>query len=177
MIGSALPSTSNSVSNVSLSSIQFKEQFLRLYVPLTNRVHGYDDIGIYKSIKNMWLFNCEASIDNFQKLFICKLGLFLTNGICLMSIHKNSYLWIYIPIHKKGYKQLLQNYCPVLLLLLPICSKISGKIIFNPMLDFLEENSLLGFCLSDLYQSQLLSIVHDIYASCFDLPLKWEQTS
>ena len=44
------------------------------------------------------------------------------------------------------------------------------KIIFNPMLDFLEENSLLcphqsGFRSSDSCQSQLLSIVHDIYAS------------
>ena len=38
------------------------------------------------------------------------------------------------------------------------------------MLDFLEENSLLcphqsGFCSSDSCQSQLLSIVHDIYTS------------
>ena len=44
------------------------------------------------------------------------------------------------------------------------------KIIFNPMLDFLEENSLLcphqsGFCSSDSCQSQLLSTVHDIYTS------------
>ena len=56
------------------------------------------------------------------------------------------------------------------MLLLPICSKISEKIIFNPMLDFLEENSLLcphqsGFCSSDSCQSKLLSIVHDIYVS------------
>ena len=73
-----------------------------------------------------------------------------------------------VPIHKKGDKQLLQNYCPVLLL--PICSKIFEKIIFNPMLEFLEENSLLcphqsGFRSSDSCQSQLLSIVHDIYAN------------
>ena len=54
--------------------------------------------------------------------------------------------------------------------MLPECSKIFEKIIFNPMLDFLEENSLLcphqsGFRSSDSCQSQLLSIVHDIYAS------------
>ena len=36
---------------------------------------------------------------------------------------------------KKGDKQLLQNYIPDLLL--PICSKIFEKIIFNPMLEFL----------------------------------------
>ena len=74
------------------------------------------------------------------------------------------------PIHKKVYKQLLQNHHPVSLL--PIRSKIFASIfkIFNPMLDFLEENSLLcphqsGFRSSDSCQSQLLSIVHDIYAS------------
>ena len=73
-----------------------------------------------------------------------------------------------IPVHKKGDKQLLQNYCPVSLL--PICSKIFERIVFNLMLEFLEENSHLcphqsGFSSSDSCQSQLLSIVHDIYAS------------
>ena len=73
-----------------------------------------------------------------------------------------------VPIHKKGDKQFLQNYRPVSLL--PICSKIFEKIIFNPMVDFLEEYSLLcphqsGFRSSDSFQSQLLSIFHDIYAS------------
>ena len=61
-----------------------------------------------------------------------------------------------------------QDYRPVSLL--PICSKIFEKIIFNPMLEFLDENSLLcphqsGFHSSDSCQSQLLSIVHDIYAN------------
>ena len=72
------------------------------------------------------------------------------------------------PIHKKVCKQLLQNHHPVSLL--PIRSKIFEKTIFNPMLDFLEENSLLcphqsGFRSSDSCQSQLLSIPHDIYGS------------
>ena len=73
-----------------------------------------------------------------------------------------------VPIHKKGDKQLLQNYCPVSLL--PVCSKIFDRIVFNQMLEFLEENNLLcphpsGFHSSDSCQSQLLSIAHDIYAS------------
>ena len=48
MIGSALPSTSNSVSNVSLSSIQFKDQgILKIIHSLNyNKAHGYDDISI-----------------------------------------------------------------------------------------------------------------------------------
>ena len=75
-----------------------------------------------------------------------------------------------VPIHKKGDKQLLQNYCPVSLL--PVCSKIFERIVFNPMLEFLEENNLLcphqsGFCSSDSCQSQL-SIVHDINFSFFN---------
>ena len=78
-----------------------------------------------------------------------------------------------VPIHKKGDKHLLQNYRPASLL--PICSKIFEKIIFDPMLDFLEENSLLsphqsGFRSSGSCQSQLLSIVHDIYASFAQSP-------
>ena len=51
---SALTSTTNSVSDVSLSSIQFKNQYiLKIVCSLNyNKAHGYDDI-IYKIIKNM----------------------------------------------------------------------------------------------------------------------------
>ena len=62
-----------------------------------------------------------------------------------------------VPIHKKGDKQLLQNYR--LVLLLPVCSKIFERILFNPMFEFLEENNLCphqsGFCSSDSCQGQL----------------------
>ena len=80
----------------------------------------------------------------------------------------------FVPIHKKVDKQRLQNYCPVSLLL--ICSKTFEKIIFNPILDFLEEYSLLcphqsEFHSSDSCQSQLLSIFHDIYASFDQSPI------
>ena len=78
-----------------------------------------------------------------------------------------------VPIHKKGDKQLLQNYQPVSLL--PVCSKIFTRIVFNSMLEFLEENNLFcphesGFCSCDSCQSQLLSIIHDIYASFDQIP-------
>ena len=60
------------------------------------------------------------------------------------------------------------NYQPVSLL--PICGKIFERIIFNPIFEYLEENSLLcpnqsGFHPFDSYENQLLSIVHDIYAN------------
>ena len=78
-----------------------------------------------------------------------------------------------VPIHKKGDKQLLQNYRPVSLF--TICSKIFDKIIFNLVLEFFEENSIFcphqsGFRSSDSCQSQLLSIVHDIYSNFNQIP-------
>ena len=63
-----------------------------------------------------------------------------------------------IPVHKKGDKQILDNYKPVFLL--PIFAKMY----------FLEENNLLnsnqsGFRSNGSCESQLFSIVHDIYSS------------
>ena len=73
-----------------------------------------------------------------------------------------------VPVHKKGDKQIVNNYRPVSLL--PICSKILEKIIFDSIMRFLNENKLLsdaqsGFRSSDSCEYQLLSIVHDIYKS------------
>ena len=73
-----------------------------------------------------------------------------------------------LSIDKKVDKQLLQNYQPVSLL--PICGKIFERIIFNPIFEYLEKNSLLcpnqsGFRPFDSCENQLLSIVHDIYAN------------
>ena len=71
-------------------------------------------------------------------------------------------------IHKKGDKQLLQNYRSVSLL--AICGKVFEIIVFNPTFEYLEKNSLLcpnqsGFHPFDSCENQLLSIVHDIYAN------------
>ena len=73
-----------------------------------------------------------------------------------------------IPVHKKGDKQIVDNYRPVSLL--PIFGKTFEKLLFNSIMDFLEENNLLnsnqsGFRPNDSCESQLLSIVHDIYSS------------
>ena len=46
-----------------------------------------------------------------------------------------------VPIHKKGDKQTLKNYCPVSLL--PICGKILEILIFNEMFKFFIENELI----------------------------------
>ena len=73
-----------------------------------------------------------------------------------------------VPIHKKGDKQILQNYRPVSLL--PICGKILERLMFNEMFEFFIENKLVsysqsGFKLGDSCINQLLSITHEIYSS------------
>ena len=69
-------------------------------------------------------------------------------------------------IHKKGDEQLQQNCHQVSLF--PVCSKILERIVFNPILEFLEENNILrpyqsGFHSSESCQSKLLSTLHDIH--------------
>ena len=71
-----------------------------------------------------------------------------------------------VPAHKKHDKQLIKNYRPVSLL--PICSKIFEKVIFNSLFKYLDDNNLLnsnqsGFRPGDSCVHQLLSITHEIY--------------
>ena len=75
------------------------------------------------------------------------------------------------PIHKKNDKQLISNYRPISLL--PICSKIFEKIIFNQLYSFLKTNSLItnhqsGFQPGDSTTNQLLDLVDTIHKS-FDV--------
>ena len=53
-----------------------------------------------------------------------------------------------VPVHKKGDKQIVNNYRPVSLL--PICSKILEKIIFDSIMRFLNENKGMLSLVSDL---------------------------
>ena len=75
---------------------------------------------------------------------------------------------IIVPIFKKGAKQNIKNYRPVSLL--PICSKIFERIIYDNMLKYFFDNNLItpkqsGFRPGDSYINQLLSITHDIFTS------------
>ena len=45
-----------------------------------------------------------------------------------------------IPVNKENRKQLVDNYRPISLL--PICSKIFEKLLFNNIYEFLDENCL-----------------------------------
>ena len=46
------------------------------------------------------------------------------------------------PIHRKGGKQIVDNYRTVSLL--PVCGKIFERLIFNSLYQFLEEHNLLS---------------------------------
>ena len=71
-----------------------------------------------------------------------------------------------VPVHKKSNEQINNNYRPALLL--PICTKVSEKIIFNCLFKYLDTNSLLnnnqsGFHRGDSCVHPLPSVMHDVY--------------
>ena len=79
-----------------------------------------------------------------------------------------------VPIFKKGDKQNIKIYRPISLL--PICSKIFERIIYDNMLKYFLGNNIIspkqsGFRTGDSCISQLLSIIHDIFTS-FDNSLE-----
>ena len=120
-----------------------------------NKTHGYDDISIRSLTK------CDSSI-------VKPLSIIFKNCLQSRSFTNNWKKSNFVPIHKKGDKQLLQNYQPVSLL--PICSKIFERIILNFIFQCLEKNSLpcpnqSGFRPFDSSENQLVSIVHDTYVN------------
>ena len=71
-------------------------------------------------------------------------------------------------VHKKGNRQSLKNYWAISLL--PICSKIFQRLIYNEMFTFFAENNLIssnqsGFRSGDSCVNQLLAITHEICKS------------
>ena len=126
--------------------------FLKIINALNiNKAHGHDDISI-RMIKSIVKPLCTI----FKNCI---------NTGTFPDFWKRSNI---IPVHKKGDKQIANNYRAVSFL--PIFSKISEKLLFNSIMGFLEENNLLssnqsGFRSNGSCESQLLSIVHDIYSS------------
>ena len=154
---SVLPNSIQDVSAARLSSFSFDEEvILKIINALNiNKARGHDDISI-RMIKL-----CSKSV--VKPLFIIFKNCIDTGTI--PNIWKRSNI---IPVHKKGDKQIVGNYRPVSLL--PIFGKMLEKLFFNSIKNFLEENNLLnsnqlGFRSNDSCESQLLSIVYDIYSS------------
>ena len=61
-----------------------------------------------------------------------------------------------VPVHKKNSKQLVNNYR--LVSLLPICSKIFEKVIFDSIFNFMIQNNLLNSCQSGFRSNDLVLI-------------------
>ena len=71
---------------------------------------------------------------------------------------------------RKNDKQILSNYG--LVSLLPVCSKMFERPIYNSMYKHISDNNLLspnqsGFCTGDLCVNKLLSMTYDTF-HCFD---------
>ena len=123
-----------------------------------NKAHGHDKI----SIRILKL--CADSLCRPLELIFKDS---LTNGIFPSDWKKGSI----VLAHEKNDKQCLNNYRTISLL--PICSKIFERLIFNEMFEFFIENDLIshhqsGFKPGDSCINQLLSITHEIHQSFDD---------
>ena len=91
----------------------------------------------------------------------------LFQNILDISIYPNSWKLANVtPIFKKGDKKIVSNYRPISLL--PVCSKIFEKLVFNHVYDYLKRNNLLtvnqsGFRPGDSTTNQLLFLVNEIH--------------
>ena len=108
--------------------------------------------------------------------FVCFKWLFKPLSIIFRNCLKAGYFptaWKkanVVPVRKKGNKQILNNYRPVSLL--PICSKLFEKIIFDTIfqqtVNKLLNSNQSGFMPSDSFIHEFISVTHEIYAS-FDV--------
>ena len=127
-----------------------------------NKAHGHDDISI-------------RMLNLSQKSILKPLRLIFEN--CLRTrLFLDQLKKVNFPIHKKGDKQLIENYRPVSLL--PICDKVYERLIFNSLFNYFIENNLLsphqsGFIPGDSCVQQLIPVTHEIY-NAFDCNLSLE---
>ena len=154
---SVLPSSINPITDQYLANTEFtKDDIKRIICKLDpNKAHGHDTISI-----RMLRMSGDAIIEPLFKIFknCLKCGIFPDDW-------KKRNI---VPIFKKGDKQNIKNYCPVSLL--PICSKIFERIIYDNMLKCFLDNNLIspkqsGFRPGDSCINQLLSITRDIFTS------------
>ena len=131
MNNSKLPGKVTYSSATRLTSLKFdNNDVLKIIRSLNvNKAHGHDGISI-RMIKI-----CDESL--VQPLSLIFKGC-IDTGVYPDTWRKSNI----VPVHNTGDKQTVNNYRPVFLL--PICSKILEKIIFDPIMRFLNENKLLN---------------------------------
>ena len=160
---SELPNSLLFLAEKRLSNVQIlNENIIKIINNLDpNKAHGHAMISI-------WMLKlCGLSL--------CK-PLFIVFKSCLSQM-KFPMEWKkanMVPIHTKNDKQCIKNYRHVSLL--PICSMIFERLLFNELYKFLNENDLLssnksGFRPGGSWINQLLSITLEIYQS-FDNDLE-----
>ena len=147
--GSSLPISQTTETVTRLSNITIDtDTIIKLIRSLDpNKAHGCDGI----SIRMLKL--CATSVSK-------PLHILFNNSVrneCFLNEWKKANN---ISVHKKGDRQIIKNYRPVLLL--PICSKIFENITLNSLFKYLENNKLLncnqsGFRPGDSCLHQLLS--------------------
>ena len=130
---SKLPLQLHFLTDKCLSIIKFvNNDILKIIQNLKpNKAHGHDKISI-------WMLKlCGDSLCRPLELIFKD----LTNGLFPSDWKKDNI----VPVHKKNDKQCLNNYQPISLL--PICSKIFKRLIFNKMFEFFIENDNLNISL------------------------------
>ena len=145
-----LYATDHRISEVEL----LDERILKIIKDLNpNKARGFDEI----SVKMIQL--CGDSI-------IIPLKLIFSNALDSGVFPSNWKKGNITPVHKKGSKQLVENYRPISLL--PIFGKIFEKLIYENLYKYFHNNKLLsdkqsGFRPGDSCVSQLIAITHDIF--------------
>ena len=137
---SKIPEMQTFTTDNKLSPVQFEDNDIIKIIrsPNISKAHGHDNI----SIRMLKL--CDLAIVRPPSLEIVRppsLEIIFRNSINQSTF---SDIWKKLnicPIHKKGDKQLINNYRPVSLLL--ICEKMFKRLIFNSLLKHLEEDNLL----------------------------------
>ena len=152
---SKLPPRLHFLTDKRLSTVKLvNTDILRIIQDLNrNKAHGPDKINI------QMLKICGNSLYRPLELIFNDC---LANGIYPFGWNKGNI----VPVYKENDKQRLNNYRPISLL--PICSKIFERSIFNEMFGFLIENDLIsqhqyGFEPGDSSINHLLSITHEIF--------------
>ena len=152
---SSIPTETSCLCDATTSAVDFEDQDILKIIRFLdiNKGHGHGNI-LTRMIKI-----CDSSIVKPLSIIFRNS---LNSGIFPVNWKRSNI----VPVHKKGNKQLKQNYCPVSLL--PISSKIFERLIFNLLYKFVEENSFFcsnqsGFRETDSCVNQLFSTVHEIY--------------
>ena len=117
------------MTNAKICSIKFENKDIINVIKALDpcKAHGYDDISI------RMLKICDSAI-------VKPLTILFKNCISEGIFPDNWKKSNICPIHKKGDKQIVDNYRPVSLL--PVCGKIFERLIFNSLYQFLEEHNL-----------------------------------